>query len=93
MSNSIPILCINDGRVYESATAAAFAYGTTTSEVCKLLAGKRHMVGNGHMFIKLSGNETKEDLENIIARYLCSKFKLSFDIRVLLPAIEGDQNG
>ena len=93
MSKSIPILCINDGRVYESATAAASAYGTTRSEVCKLLAGKRHMIGNGHMFVKIYGNETKKELEKIIARYLCSKFKLSFDIQVLLPRMDGDQNG
>lgn len=93
MSNSIPILCINDGRVYDSATSAAFAYGTTTSEVCKLLAGKRHMIGNGHMFVKIQGDETKEELESIIADYLCNKFKLSFDINVSLPKVGGEMNG
>ena len=91
--NAISILCINDGKVYTSATSAACAYGTTASEVCKLLAGKRHMIGNGHMFVKIYGNETKEELESIIARYLCRKFKLSFDIQVFLPVNDGDQNG
>lgn len=93
MSNSISILCINDGRVYNSATSAASEYGTTTSEVCKLLAGKRHMIGNGHMFVKIQGNETQEELESIIAKYLCSKFKLSFDINVSLPKLGGEING
>lgn len=93
MSNPISILCINDGIVYDSATSAASAYGTTTSEMCKLLAGKRHMIGNGHMFVKIQGDETQEEIENIIANYLCNKFKLSFDINVSLPKLGGEMNG
>lgn len=92
MSNSIPVICINDGKVYDSVTSAACAYGTTTSEMCKLLSGKRHMIGNGHMFVKIQGNETKEELENIIVTYLCTKFKLSIDINVQLPVVGGDSD-
>jgi hypothetical protein len=46
--NRIPVICLEDGLVFESAGAAAAHYGCDHSSLCKAARGKARVAGNLH---------------------------------------------
>lgn len=65
MGKHLPVLCVNSGVVYPNAVSAAKAYGLSEYVLSKHLAGINKTCGKGLVFIRLSGNESDEDVDRI----------------------------
>lgn len=88
---SQPVLCINNGIVYKSLTAAANTFNICKGEISRNLTGARGSV-HGLVFVKVNGTETKSELEKIIAEGIKKSFLLEIEISVSLPE-RSDNNG
>lgn len=91
MNRSQPILCINNGIVYKSLLDAATKLNVTKGAISNHLAGKRSAVG-GLVFVKVTGNESKSELEAITTNALKTFFKLKVDVEVSLTE-SGESDG
>lgn len=83
------LICINNGVVYQSASAACKALGLHKTQISHHLAGDRPTAG-GYVFVRLTGNETKAELEEIITSYVKSHYNLHVKLHVELDGGEVD---
>lgn len=63
------IMCINDGVIYKSCTAAAQTYKVTRSAISRQVNGCLKSV-KGLYFVTVNGNETPDELQSIRMQYL-----------------------
>lgn len=68
------VLCINDGRIYESMSKAAIAYNVTEGAISKQIHGHTKAV-KGYSFIEISGTETEDELNEIRLNVMQMKYK------------------
>lgn len=85
------ILCINNGIVYPSLAVASATLGLDKGSISKCLKDERIKV-NGLSFVKVTGTETKQELEKIIINNLKEKFNISLNITVSFGE-GGEMNG
>ena len=69
------ILCINDGRIYESLISAANQYNISSSAISQTLHEKRRSV-KGLYFTTINGCETAEELEEIRKELISTRCKI-----------------
>lgn len=69
------IMCVNDGRIYDSMSSAAEAYNTTRSTISKNMSGKLR-TAKGMCFVSITGNETPTELEEIRKEVVIKKFNI-----------------
>lgn len=69
------ILCINDGKKYESLAAAANQYKVSSSAISQTLNDKRHSV-KGLYFVSINGCETNEEIKKIQIETLADKYNI-----------------
>lgn len=69
------VMCINDGKVYDSMSSAAESYNTTRSTISKNLSGKLRTV-KGLCFITVTGTESPAELEDLRKQTVIKKFNI-----------------
>lgn len=69
------VMCINDGKVYDSMSSAAASYNTTRSTISKNLSGKLRTV-KGLCFITVTGTESQAELEELRKQTVIKKFNI-----------------
>ena len=69
------ILCINDGMIFESCTAAAKNYSVTRSAISRQVNGQLKTV-RGLYFITVSGDETSDELRSIRMDYITQSIRI-----------------
>lgn len=57
-----PIICINDGTIYDSITSASIHYGMSRNTISKQLTGLRGKA-NGLYFMYVNENMSQEEIE------------------------------
>lgn len=71
------IMCLNDGKIYQSIADAASYYQVSASAVSLTLNNKRRSV-KGLYFIFITGDESPEDLQSIRRDTIAEKCKITF---------------
>ena len=69
------VMCINDGKIYDSMTSAAKAYSTTRSTISKNLSGQLK-TAKGFCFISVTGTETQNELDEIRKTIVIEKYNI-----------------
>ncbi len=69
------ILCINDGMIFESCTAAAKNYKVTRSAISRQVNGQLKSV-RGLYFTTISGTESYDELHTIRMEYLSQSIRI-----------------
>lgn len=68
------VMCVNDGRVFNSMQEAAEHYNTTRSTISRNIHGTRR-AARGLQFILIAGQETPEELLEIRKSIIKEQYK------------------
>lgn len=64
-----PIICINDGKIYDSIKSASIHYGMSRNTISKQLTGLRSKA-NGLYFMYVTEDMNQEDIEMLRKKML-----------------------